>query len=171
MEDRQQEVTHLIKPMSPLPSVTASPASSPVLALATAVPNTSERWAAPREPLGVYRPWGAGLGQGWAAGAAMEQELPEQRQAAGKVLCFSTTETLLVYFCLCIRSWKCVCAHIFTYIYIHTYLPTNTCTKMRVFPQSVSFCKLQKYKRIKLSPLSLLSHQKLILHLLGIFFS
>lgn len=41
----------------------------------------------------------------------------------------------------------CLCTYI--YICIHTYLPppTSTCTKICVFPQPASSCKLQKYRQ------------------------
>jgi len=99
--------------------------------------------------IGQERNWGDQPGQSGAAELELllvVAAVCRKSWAADEVLCFLSTKMLLIYFCLCIHLLECVCAYIFMCVDTHTYLPTSTCTKMRIFPQPIPVRKLQKYR-------------------------
>lgn len=158
-------MAHLTKTTSPFASLTAHPTSSPVLVLLTPVPSlpcsiSAASWEAPSAAspsLGKE----SGVGGG---GSEPSCGLGQQASA------FQTLTAVDVFLLVRMQLAAFVCMRLYTHTHTHTYSPPHEyTTKIHIFPHPASFCKLQKYKRIKLSLLSLLSHQKLILHLPGSF--
>lgn len=124
MEDRQQEVTHLTKPMSPLPSVTASPALSPCPCPGHCCSkHFSEMGSTSGAPQCVQTMGsraGAGLGCRYSHGARAPRAEPGGRQG---LLLFNHRNAVGVFLFVYTQLGVCLCTYI--YIHRHTYLPPH----------------------------------------------